>query len=142
MFAFCYYLERHRICTNHNIWWSALRNRSFQMTSPIRFRIKDFATVASQQLLSNGINPKGLETLQYQKYSLWESCTGELSLDAIMIGMMIILYHDSSNRIVADHNILYYRPPDFRSRYWQESVNSCKTIFYEITGAFNGLFLL
>lgn len=30
--------------------------------------------------LSYGINSKGLETLQYQKYTLLESCTSELSL--------------------------------------------------------------
>jgi hypothetical protein len=37
---------------------------------------------------------------------------------------MIVFYHDSSNRIVADHNILWYRQTDFGAEYWQENFNS------------------
>lgn len=41
-----------------------------------------------QALLSNGINSKGLETLQYQKYTLLESCSGELSVMQVRLTAM------------------------------------------------------
>ena len=47
-----------------------------------------FISLFSQGLLSNGINSKGLETLQYQKYTLLESCSGELSVMQVRLTAM------------------------------------------------------
>jgi hypothetical protein len=92
-----------------------MKTKASGMNCEIRF----FSTLKFHDNYFNGINSKGLEILQYQKYSSWKPCAVELSVDASMLDLTGLLYHAikshpgrpqyivlSSNRFVS----IYWHP--------------------------------